>query len=76
MILLTYVDNCIIFSPSMQSINCLLKSMHDGPANFKLTDEGNVNKFLGIKITKLSKKFFELARPFLIDHLPQFLGLF
>jgi histone deacetylase 1/2 len=75
MILLTYVDDCIIFSPSMQSIDHLVKSMHDGPENFKLTDEGNVNKFLGIEITKLGKKFFELAQPFLIDCLLQFLGL-
>jgi hypothetical protein len=67
MILLNYVDNCIIFSPSMQSINRLVKSMHDGPENFKLTDEGDVNKFLGIEITKIGKNSFELAQPFLID---------
>ena len=58
MILLTYVDGCIIFSPSMQSINHLVKSIHDGPENFQLTDEGDVNKFLGIKITKIGKKLF------------------
>ncbi len=57
MILLTYVDGCIIFSPSMQSINRLVKSMHDGPENFQLTDEGDVNKFLGIEITKIGILF-------------------
>ena len=75
MILLTYVDNCIIFSPSMQSIDCLVQSMHDSPENFKLTDEGEVNKFLGVEITKIGKNSFELAQPFLIDRLLQFLGL-
>jgi hypothetical protein len=40
-----------------------------------LTDEGDVNKFLGIEITKLGSSSFELAQPFLIDHLHQFLGL-
>jgi histone deacetylase 1/2 len=64
MILLTYVDDCIIFSPSKESIDPLVCSMHDGPENFKLTDEGNVNKFLGIEITKLDSSSFELAQPF------------
>jgi hypothetical protein len=75
MILLTYVDDCIIFSPSMESIDRLVRSMHDGPENFKLTDEGDVNKFLGMKITKINSSSFELSQPFLIDRLLQFLGL-
>ena len=75
MILLTYVDNCIIFSPSMESIDRLVWLMHDGPENFNLTDEGNLNKFLEIEITKLDSSSFELAQPFLIDCLLQFLGL-
>jgi hypothetical protein len=75
MILLTHVDDCIIFSPSKESIDRLVHSMHDGPENFKLTDEGDVNKFLGIEITKLDSSSFELAQPFLIDRLLQFLGL-
>ena len=45
MILLTYVDDCIIFSPSKESIDRLIRSMHDGPKNIKLIDEGNMNKF-------------------------------
>ena len=49
--------------------------MLDGPKKFKLTDEGNVNKFLGIEITKLNSSSFELAQPFLNDCLLQFLGL-
>ena len=65
MILLTYVNDCIIFSLSMESIDHLVQSMHDGPENFKLTDEGDVNKFLGIEITKLDSSSFELAQPFL-----------
>jgi len=75
MILLTYVDDCIIFSPSMESINRLVQTMHDGPENFKLTDEGDVNKFLGIEITQIDSYSFELSQPFLIDRLLQFLGL-
>jgi len=75
MILLTYVNDCIIFSRSKEFIDRLVCSMHNGSENFKLTDEGDVNKFLGIEITKLDSSPFELAQPFLINRLLQFLGL-
>jgi hypothetical protein len=75
MILLMHVDDCIIFSPSMESIDRLVQLMHNGPENFKLTNEGDVNKFLGIKITKINSSSFELSQPFLIDCVLQFLGL-
>jgi hypothetical protein len=75
MVLLTYVDDCIIISPSKVSIDRLVASMRTGPENFKLTDEGDVNKFLGIEITKLGPDSFELLQPFLIDCLLQVLGL-
>jgi hypothetical protein len=59
----------------MTSIDRFITSMHTGPENFKLTDEGDVNKFLGIEITKLGPDSFELSQPYLIDRLLQFLGL-
>jgi hypothetical protein len=43
MVLLTYVDDCIIISPSKASIDRLILSMKSGLENFKLTDEGDVN---------------------------------
>jgi hypothetical protein len=49
MVLLTYVDDCIIISPSKESINHLILSMQSGPENFKLTDEGDVNKIWALK---------------------------
>ncbi len=76
MFLLTYVNDYIIFSSLMELIDRLVRSMHEGPNNFKLTNEGDVNKFLGIEITKISSLSFELVKPFLIDRLLQFLGLY
>ena len=58
MVLLTYVDDCIIISPSHESIDRLISSMQSGPENFRLTDEGGVNKFLGVKITRLDDNSF------------------
>ncbi len=50
MIIITYVDDCIIVSDSMKDINTFLKSMKDGPEEYVLTDEGDIKKFLGIEI--------------------------
>jgi hypothetical protein len=44
-VLLTYVDDCIIISPLKESIDHRILSMQSGPENFKLTVEGVVNKF-------------------------------
>ena len=51
MIILTYVDDCSIIGEQMSDINAFINSMHEGKENFILTDEGDVNKFLGIEIT-------------------------
>ncbi len=75
MVLLTYVDDCIIISPSQESINCLITLMQNNPENFKFTNEGDVTKFLGIKITKLDKNTFKLSQSFLTNQILSFLGL-
>jgi len=75
MVLLTYVDDCIIIGPSRNSIDRLISSMQSGPENFKLTDEGGVNKLLGVEITHLDDNSFELSQPFLIDRILNFLSL-
>jgi hypothetical protein len=60
-VLLTYADDCIIISPSKESIDCLILAMQSGPENFKLTDEGDVNNFLDVDITRLDGNSFELS---------------
>ena len=75
MVVLTYVDDCIIASRSMRSIDAFVNSMKNGPEKFILTDEGDVNKFLGIEITQIDDKSYELSQPFLIDRILSFLGL-
>jgi hypothetical protein len=34
--------------------------MKDGPIGYVLTDEGDINKFLGIEIEEIAKNKFEL----------------
>jgi hypothetical protein len=49
--------------------------MQHGKENFILTDEGDINKFLGIEIVHHNPNTFELVQPFLINQILQFLGL-
>ena len=73
MIIFTYVDDCIIVGPSMGNINRLVDSMKNGDKNFVLTDEGDINKFLGIEITQINDKIFKISQPYLTDRIISFL---
>ena len=75
MTILTYVDDCNISGTCMKDIDSFIFSMQHGSKNFILTDEGDVNKFLGFEITHNEDYYFELSQPFLIDRLLSFLGL-
>ena len=66
MIILTYVDICIIIGPLLDHIDSFVKTMKTGKENFVLTDEGDINKSLGIEIIKLDEKRFKVSQPFLI----------
>ena len=74
-IVLTYVDDCIIVGNSMKEIDFFVNSMQNGSENFILTDEGNIDKFLGIDIKNYEDGRFELTQPFLIEQIVKFLGL-
>ena len=67
MITLMYVEDCIIVGPSMDRIDSFFKSMKTGKENFVLTDEGDINKLLGIEITQLDDRRFKVSQPFLIE---------
>ena len=56
MIVLPYVDNCILVGPSMMNIDVFIKSMEIGPEKCTLTNEGDINKFFGLEITHLNKR--------------------
>ena len=75
MIVLTYVDDCIIVGPSMADIDYFVASMNYGSENFVLTDKGDINKFLGIEITQLDDKRFKISQPFLINRILSFLNI-
>ena len=49
--------------------------MQVGPEKFTLTDEGEIDKFLGIEITHLDDKRFKTSQPFLIDIIVAYLNI-
>ena len=51
----------------MKEIDAFIKSMQEGSENFILADEGDIDKFLGIEITRLDGKRFEISQHFLIE---------
>ena len=51
----------------MTQIDSFFKSMQTGKEHFVLTDEGDINKFLGIEITQLDAKKFKVSQPLLTD---------
>ena len=75
MVILIYVDDCIIVGKDMSEIDAFVRSMQQGSKNFVLTDEGSIDKFLGIEIKRLGKQDFEISQPFLIDRILALLKL-
>jgi hypothetical protein len=67
MIIIIYVDDCIIVSSSMKDIKSFVKSMKDSPKEYVFTDEGDIHKFLGIEIKEITRNKFKLSQPFLIN---------
>ena len=66
LILVCYVDDCLIFTPEQNSIDVLISDLQK---NFVLTDEGDVNMYLGIKIEQLRNEkgteMLKLSQPHL-----------
>ena len=48
-IIVTYVDDCIMFAKDHIKVQEIIKSHED---NFKLTDEGDLSAYLGIGVTR------------------------
>ena len=54
-IVLVYVDDCLIFSQDKDKINQLIYKLKN-KENLDLTDEGDVDKYLGVEIERNKKR--------------------
>ena len=69
MIILTFVDDCILISKDGAVIKEFIHSLNNGPENFDFTDEGTLSAYLGVDISRLPDGGFTLSQPFLIDRI-------
>ena len=74
LILIVYVDDMICMCPTSKPIDDFLHDMQKG--GFSLTDQGDVNEYLGLKVTKSKDgKTMDLTQPHLIDKIISSAGL-
>ena len=74
-IIVTYVDDCIIIGKTMSQVDSIITSLKEGDEDFELTDEGSIDKYLGVMIKDIDDKSFEMSQPFLARRILQFLSL-
>ena len=68
MIVLSYVDDCILIAKDEKILDKFIQSLTDGPETFIFTDEGSMSSYLVLDITCLSDgSGFVMAQPFLIE---------
>ena len=51
LIVLVYVDDCILISKEQSAITAFVQSLHNGPENFVFTKEGTLESYLEVCIT-------------------------
>jgi len=75
LILIVYVNDVLIFSKKKCWIDTFIRSLSEGCEKFELTDEGNIDKYLGVDITTYCDGSYELKQPFLIKRIVDELNL-
>jgi hypothetical protein len=71
-ILLTYVDDCLLFAKTDDVLDSVLAALEK---EFILTSQGSVGAYLGIDIRRTSEGFLELVQPGLIQKIISACGL-
>jgi hypothetical protein len=59
----------------MLEVDAVISSLHVGPEKFQLTNQGSIDKYLGLKITDINSNTFEMSQPFLVRRILDFLSL-
>ena len=71
-IFLKYVNGALCLSPKSAEVDKFIQDLQD--ANFKVTDEGDINDYLGVKVTKRTDGRFDLTQHHLIQQILDDLG--
>ena len=68
-IILTYVDDCILIAKKKETLDKFIYSLANGIEKLEFTDEGTIEKYLGVEIEQLKGKESILRKPFLIQRI-------
>jgi hypothetical protein len=71
-VLLMYVDDGILCGPSNSEIQEVIRELGE---LFNITDEGEIDTYLGVKITRPTKDTIELTQPHLIQQILDDMGM-
>ena len=74
-IILTYLYDCIIIGKSMAIVDSVIDSLRDGDEDFELTDEGSIDKYIGVLIEDINYISFEMIQSFLVRRIIASLSL-
>ena len=66
-VFLVYIDDCIIFGPTNDSIEQVVADLRASSRQFTVDDQGDVGDFLGIQVQKQEDGSILLTQPQLID---------
>ena len=66
MIILNYVDDWIFIANKKETLDQFIHSLANGIKKFEFTNEGAIDKYLGVEIEQLKGKEFILRQHFLI----------
>ena len=66
MIILTYVDDCILIANKKETLDQFIHSLANGIKKFEFTDGGAIDKYMGVEVEQFKGKEFILRKTFLI----------
>ena len=66
MIILTYVDDCILIANKKEKLDQFIHSLAIGIEKFEFIDDGAIDKYLGVEIEQLKGNEFSLRQTFFI----------
>ena len=66
MVLLTYLDDFILISNKKETLDKSIHSLANGIEKFEFTDEGAIDKYLGVEVEQLKGKELILRQTFLV----------
>jgi hypothetical protein len=74
-IVLVYVDDCIVLNKrGSKAADNLIKSLQEGKENFDFTDDGNLDKYLGVDVKRHKDGRIELTQKHLIQRFLDVIG--